>query len=86
MIKGIGIALAGIASAGTVACFAGAKTLFNRTIPRQDVPRVDLSEMADIEKWEEYKKFMVSNSEWLQSQELEHITIKARDGIALHAD
>ncbi|MDD6081975.1 MAG: hypothetical protein PUB89_03885, partial [Oscillospiraceae bacterium] len=51
-----------------------------------DVPRVDLSEMADIEKWEEYKKFMVSNSEWLQSQELEHITIKARDGIILHAD
>ena len=41
--------------------------------------------MADIEKWEEYKKFMVSNSEWLQSQELEHITIKARDGITLHA-
>ena len=85
MINGIGIALAGIASAGTVACFAGAKTLFNRTIPRQDVLRVDLSEMADMEKWEEYKKFIVPNREWLQSQELEHITIKARDGITLHA-
>ena len=86
MIKGIGIALAGIASAGTVTCFAGAKTLFNRTIPRQDVLRVDLSEIADMEKWEEYKKFIVPNREWLQSQELEHITIKARDGIILHAD
>lgn len=86
MIKGIGIALAGIASAGTVACFAGANTLFNRTIPRQDVLRIDLSEMADMKKWEEYKKFMVPNREWLQTQELEHVTIKARDGITLHAD
>lgn len=86
MIKGIGIALAGIASAGTVACFAGANTLFNRTIPRQDVLRIDLSEMADMKKWDEYKKFMVPNREWLQSQELEHVTIKARDGITLHAD
>lgn len=86
MLEAIGITVLGVAAAGSIACFAGAKTLFNRTIPRQDVLRVNLSEMADMQKWEEYKKFMVPNREWLQSQKLEHITIKARDGITLHAD
>lgn len=81
----IGATAIGAAVAGT-ACMAGALTLFNRTIPRQDKLRVDLSEMADMAKWEEYKKFMVPNREWLQSQNLEHITIEARDGITLHGD
>lgn len=76
-----------LAAGGTyTACVAGAKTLFNRTIPRQDTLRVNLDEMADMSKWEEYKKFMVPNREWLETQEMEHITIKARDGIELHAD
>ena len=68
------------------ACIAGAKTLFNRTIPRQDTLRVDISEMADMSKWEEYKKFMIPNREWLEKQNLEHVTITARDGIELHAN
>lgn len=68
------------------ACMAGAKTLFNRTIPRQDTLRVDVSEMADMEKWNEYMKFIVPNREWLETQELEHIVIKAYDGIELHAE
>lgn len=80
----LGAALA--AGGAFAACMAGAETLFNRTIPRQDTLRVDLNEMADMSKWEEYKKFMVPNREWLESQELEHITITARDGIELHAD
>ncbi len=86
MLEIIGVAILGVAAAGTGVCFAGAKKLFNRTIPRQDGLKVDIGEMADIQKWEEYKKFMVPNREWLQAQKLEHITIKARDGITLHAD
>ncbi len=85
-MKKLGLALFGIASAGSIACVLGAKKLFDSTIPRQDGLKVDLSEMADMDKWEKYKKFMVPNREWLQAQELEHITIEARDGIPLHAD
>ncbi len=85
-MKKLGLALFGIASAGSIACALGAKKLFDSTIPRQEGLKVDLSEMADMSKWEEYKKFMVPNREWLQAQELEHITISARDGITLHAD
>lgn len=81
----LGAAALGTAALGT-ACTAGAVTLFNRVIPRQDVLRVDLDEMADMAKWEEYKKVMAPNKEWLFAQELEHITIRARDGLTLHGD
>ena len=70
-----GAAALGTAVLGT-ACTAGAVTLFNRVIPRQDVLRVDLNEMADMAKWEEYKKVIAPNKEWLFARELEHITIK----------
>lgn len=86
MKKGIiGAAALGTAALGT-ACTVGAVTLFNRVIPRQDVLRVDLDEMADMAKWEEYKKVIAPNKEWLLAQELEHITIKSRDGLTLHGD
>lgn len=86
MKKGIiGAAALGTAALGT-ACTVGAVTLFNRVIPRQDVLRVDLDEMADMAKWEEYKKVITPNKEWLLAQELEHITIKSRDGLTLHGD
>ncbi len=81
----LGAAALGTAAVGT-ACAAGAVTLFNRVIPRQDVLRVDLDEMADMAKWEEYKKVMAPNKEWLFAQELEHITIRSRDGLTLHGD
>lgn len=81
----IGAAALGTAAAGT-ACAVGALTLFNRVIPRQDVLRVDLNEMADMAKWEEYKKIITPTKEWLLSQPLEHITIKSRDGLTLHGD
>ncbi|MGN0692272.1 MAG: alpha/beta hydrolase, partial [Oscillospiraceae bacterium] len=58
----------------------------NKVIPRQDEVRVDVSEMADMTKWEEYKKIIHPNKEWLMAQPLEHVTMKARDGITLHAD
>lgn len=82
----IGAAIAGSALVGTAAGFtAGAVTLFNRTIPRQDVLRVDLSEMADMDKWEEYKKFIVPNREWLVQQPLEEVFITSYDGLKLKA-
>ncbi len=64
----------------------GAKTLFNKVIPRQDSVKVNLDEMADMAQWEEYKKIIVPNREWFQAQNPEHITVKARDGILLHGD
>lgn len=83
-------ALLGAAALGTVtaaaACTAGAVKLFNKVIPRQDVLRVDMNEMADAEKWEEYKKIITPKKEWLLSQPLEHITMKSYDGITLHGD
>lgn len=48
--------------------------------------RVDLNEMADMAKWEEYKKVIAPNKEWLFARELEHITIRSRDGLTLHGD
>lgn len=81
----LGAAALGAAAAGT-ACAAGAVTLFNRVIPRQDVLRVDLDEMADMQKWEEYKKIITPKKEWLLEQEMEHLTIKSRDGLTLHGD
>ena len=80
-----GAAALGTAVLGT-ACTAGAVTLFNRVIPRQDVLRVDLNEMADMAKWEEYKEVIAPNKEWLFARELEHITIRSRDGLTLHGD
>ena len=83
----IAAAAAGTALLGTAAGFtAGAFRLFNRTVPRQDQLRVDISEMADMEKWEEYKKFIVPNREWLEQQPLEHVTITSYDGLKLHAE
>ncbi len=77
---------AAIVAGGTMACTAGAVKLFNRVIPRQDTLRVDLSEMADMDKWEEYKKCITPNREWLTAQELEHVTLLSHDGLRLHAD
>lgn len=76
----------GLLAAGTAACFIGARTLFNRVIPRQDVLRVDVSEMADAEKWEEYIKIIHSVKEKFLQRPSEHVTIRSRDGLTLHGD
>lgn len=76
----------GLLAAGTAACFIGAHTLFNRVIPRQDVLRVDISEMADAEKWEEYIKIIHSVKEKFLQRPSEHVTIRSRDGLTLHGD
>jgi hypothetical protein len=83
MIKTI---IATVAGGVVVLGAAGAYKLFNTVIPRQDTLKVDISEMADMAKWEEYKKMIAPRAQWLDSQELEHITIKSHDKIILHGD
>ena len=73
----------GVAAVGTAASVIGAKTLFDRVIPRQDGVKVDLNEMADMQQWEEYKKVITPRKEWLLQQAIENIDITARDGIRL---
>lgn len=80
------IGAAALAGGTAVACTTGAVTLFKSVIPRQNELRVDISEMADMEKWEEYKKFITPNREWLEKQRLEHVVITSYDGLRLHAD
>ncbi len=88
----MGIVLtASLIAGGVVALCAagsmyGAKTLYNKTIPRQDQLRVDLDEMADASQWEDYMKIITPNKEWLMQREMEHVTIKSRDDLTLHAD
>ncbi|MBQ8540332.1 MAG: alpha/beta hydrolase [Clostridia bacterium] len=72
-----------IAGAGSA---YGAYTLYKRVIPRQMENRVDLNEMADMAQWEEYKKIIHANKDWLSEREMEHLTIKSRDGLTLHGD
>jgi hypothetical protein len=79
-------AAGGLLLLGTAASGIAAVTLFNRVIPRQDELRVDLDEMADMKQWEEYKKIIHPCKEWFLAQDLQHITIKARDNITLHGD
>lgn len=81
----IGAAAVAVVALGAAGSYAGAKTLFNKVIPRKDGVRVNMDEMADAQKWEEYRKIITPNREWLQGQNPEEITIKARDGIKLHA-
>lgn len=76
----------GVFLAGAGAAAVGALTLFNRVIPRQEKIRVNLDEFADMAKWEEYKKIIHPNKEWIMSRPMEHITLTARDGITLHGD
>lgn len=80
------LAAGGILAAGTAACFIGARTLFDRVIPRQDELRVDISEMADGAKWDEYIKLIHKVKEPFLKRQSEHVTITSRDGLVLHGD
>lgn len=82
----IGGIAAGVAVLGAVGSTVGAYTLFNKVIPRQDGVKVNMDEMADMQKWEEYKKGIAPRKEYLLSQPTEHVTIQANDGITLHGD
>lgn len=83
IVSGIALGAVALGAAGSV---IGASTLFNRVIPRQDGVKVDLSEMADGQKWEEYKKVIYANKEYLLSLPMEHVTIKSNDNLTLHGD
>ncbi len=80
------LAAGGVLAAGTAVCFIGARTLFDRVIPRQDQLRVDISEMADGEKWEKYIELIHKVKEKFLDRPSEHVTIKSRDGLTLHGD
>lgn len=80
------LAAGGILAAGTAACFVGARTLFDRVIPRQDQLMVDISEMADGEKWEVYIQLIHKVKERFLQRPSEHVTIRSRDGLTLHGD
>lgn len=75
-----------VAAAGGAACLIGARTLFNRVIPRQNEVRVDTSEMADAAKWDEYIAGIRAVREKFQTRPSEHVTIKSNDGLTLHGD
>ena len=72
-----------VAAVGAGASYAGAVKLFKSVIPRQREVRVDIKEMADEVKWEEYKKMISSSRDWLLDQPLESVSIYANDGIKL---
>lgn len=76
----------GVIGACTAGSVLGALKLYNKTIPRQDELKVDLDEMADMAQWEEYRKIITPNKEWLMQREMDHVTIKSRDNLTLHAD
>ncbi len=82
LLLGAGIAV-GVAALGAAGSAAGAVTLFNKVIPRQDGVKVNMDEMADAKKWEEYKKTIGPKKEYLLAQHCEKITIKSRDGLNL---
>lgn len=79
-------AVGGLFAAGTAASLIGAWTLFKRVIPRQRELKVDISEMADAEKWEEYIKIIHREKDKLIPRPSEHVTITSRDGLTLHGD
>lgn len=85
-IKPLLFATGAVAAAGGAACFIGARTLFNRVIPRQNEVRVDTSEMADASKWDEYIVGIRAVREKFQTRPFEHVTIKSNDGLTLHGD
>ncbi len=78
---GIAVGAAALCAAGAA---AGAVKLFNSVIPRRDGVRVDMKEMADDKRWEEYKKIIAPKKEYLLSQPCRELTIKSRDGLTLH--
>ena len=64
----------------------GAAILFNKTLPRpKGVDESIIDEFADRAKMEEYKVRMAPVGEWMEKQRWEHVALRARDGLRLHA-
>ena len=64
----------------------GAYALYKKTIPRQTESRVSRDEVGDAKKWEGYIQLIHERKDWLAARESEHLTIKSRDNLTLHAD
>ncbi|MBE6853813.1 MAG: alpha/beta hydrolase [Ruminococcus sp.] len=82
----VGGIAAGAATLGTACSAAIANVFFKKVIPRQDGVKVDLNEMADGAKWQEYMKVIQPNKEYMLSLPSERITIKSTDGLTLCGD
>lgn len=80
------LATVGVLLLGTVGFTVAAYILYKKVIPRQSESRVDVSEMADLSQWEEYKKIIHANKDWLSKRPMEHLTIQSKDHLSLHAD
>ena len=63
-----------------------ANVLFKKVIPRQDGVKVNMDEMADADKWQEYMKVIHPNKDFMLSLPCEHVTVKSNDGLTLHGD
>ncbi len=63
-----------------------ANVLFKKVIPRQDGVKVNIDEMADADKWQEYMKVIQPNKDFMLSLPCEHVTVKSNDGLPLHGD
>lgn len=80
LLVGGGLAL------GALGAYAGAAKLFNSVIPRQDGVKVDMSEMADMAKWEEYRKIITPRKEAFLARPHAEVELVARDGVRLKAN
>ena len=60
--------------------------LFSKTLPRPKGTSQDIiDEFADRAKMDEYAVKMAPVGEWMEKQQLDHIFIRSRDGLNLHA-
>ena len=81
-----GLIAGGVVVLGTLGSAAVADILFKKVIPRQDGVKVDMNEMADGAKWQEYMKIIQPNKEYLLSLPHENIKIKSNDNLTLCGD
>ena len=84
LLTGGALGAAGLSSGLTAGI--GAAILFNKTLPRpKGVDESIIDEFADRAKMEEYKVRMAPVGEWMERQTWEHVALRARDGLRLHA-
>ncbi|MBR4093202.1 MAG: alpha/beta hydrolase [Oscillospiraceae bacterium] len=83
IVAGIAVSAAALLTAGSALT---ANVLFKKVIPRQDGVKVDMDEMADAQKWQEYMKIIEPNKEFMLSLPKERIEIKSRDDLTLIGD
>ena len=84
LLTGGALGAAGITSGITTG--VASMILFNKTLPRPKGTSQDIiDEFADRAKMEEYAVRMAPVGEWMEKQKWEHVYIRSRDGLKLHA-